>query len=490
MQSISLQQQQRMQLHLSPSQILAVRLLEVPTYELGQRINEELQENPALEEAEQPLRTEEDNYSDDMQTDDYQNPLQNEDFDYDAYIQDDEIPDYRLHNPSGGNTEQMPELPMTAGVSFTEYLKSQVYLTKMDKPDRHIAKFIIGNIDDDGYLRRSPEEMSDDLAFREGLSVGEDKIRQIIAEIQRFDPPGVGAKDLQECLLIQLRQLPSSESVALAIRVIEDCFDDFSHHRYDRVCQYCVIEEDDLKQAIQEITRLNPKPGSAWNGTVYERQLNTVIPDFIIETHNGEQTVTLNTGDLPELRISREYSRMIEDYARNENNQTTQMREAVMFVKQKIDAARWFIDAINQRNETLLKTMNAILEKQKDFFLEGDATYLKPMILKEIADMTGYDVSTISRVSNSKYVQTEFGIFPLKFFFTASITNSEGEEVSNREIKQVMQEIIAGEDKSQPLNDFRIVEVMKAYGYNIARRTVVKYREELGIPVARLRKKV
>lgn len=491
MQSVSFQQQQKLQQRLSPSQILVVRLLEVPSYELSQRINEELQENPALEEVETPIENVSDNeYADDNPIEDYQNPLQNEDFDYDAYIQDDEIPDYKVRGSASESADEAADIPMTAGVSFGEYLKSQVYLTKMDKPQRHIAKFIIGNIDDDGYLRRSPQELSDDLAFREGLIVSEEEIENIIREIQRFDPPGVGAKDLRECLLIQLRQQPSTPANTLAQQVIERCFEDFSKHHYDKVCQYLNIREDELKTAIHDIVRLNPKPGSAWNGTLYDRQQNTVIPDFIIDTRNGEMRVMLNTGELPELRINREYSNMMEDFARNEANQTPKMREAVQFVKQKIDAARWFIDAIQQRNETLLKTMNAILEKQKDFFLEGDSMYLKPMILQDIADMTGYDVSTISRVSNSKYVQTDFGVFPLKYFFTVSLTNTDGEEISAQEIKNTLQQIIEKEDKKHPLTDQQLTVVLEAYGYKIARRTVVKYREQIGLPVSRLRKQM
>jgi len=489
-----LQQQQKMQQKLSPAQIQVVRLLEVPSCELSQRINDELQENPALEEAERyPDRPDtssaEDSYEDNT-PEEYRNPLQNEDFDYDAYIQDDETPDYRLHALHDRDEDNTSDIPLTAGVSFVEHLKSQVYLTKMDKPQRHVAKFIIGNIDEDGYLRRSDEELSDDLAFREGLQVQPKEINNIVREIQRFDPPGVGAHNLKECLLIQLRQQPRTEVAALGIRILEECFDDFSKRHFDKVCQRMGISDSMLKQAIQEITRLNPRPGNAWSGTVYDRHQTTVIPDFFVENQDGELKISLNTGDLPELRVSREYSNMIEDYARNEANQTPQMREAVQFVKQKIDAARWFIDAIHQRNETLMRTMSAIVKKQHDFFTEGEDTFLKPMILQDIADMTGYDVSTISRVSNSKYVQTDFGIYPLKHFFSESMTNTEGEEVSTREIKKAMQDLVAAEDKQNPLNDDQLVMAMKEKGYRIARRTVAKYREQLGIPVARMRKEV
>ncbi len=490
MQSFGLQQQQKLQQKLSPAQILVVRLLEVPTYELGHRINEELQENPALEEVDKRMETPADDGYQQAEQDEYQNPLQNEDFDYDAYIQDDEIPDYKLYQRQNNVADETFDVPVSAGVSFLEYLKSQVYLTKMDKPDRHIAKFIIGNIDDNGYLRRTADELSDDLAFKEGLDVPPAKIQTIISEIQRFDPPGVGAKDLQECLLLQLRQLPASPSVDTAIKVLTSAFDDFSKRHFDKVRQRLDITEDQLKAAIQEITRLNPKPGSAWTGTVYDRNQTTVIPDFIIENEDGEVKVTLNTGDVPQLRISREYSDMMEDFSANEANRTSQMKDAVRFVKQKIDSARWFIDAIEQRNETLMRTMTAIVRRQKEFFLEGDITYLKPMILQDIAADTGYDVSTISRVSNSKYAQTDFGIFPLKYFFSEGLSNIEGETVSTREIKKIIQTIVTEEDKHKPLTDEQMVKALADKGYKLARRTVVKYREQLGIPVARLRVKM
>ena len=291
-------------------------------------------------------------------------------------------------------------------------------------------------------------------------------------------------------LIIQLRQQTQTPATATAGKVIETCFDDFSKRHFEKVCQRLNISDTELKQAVQEITRLNPKPGNAWTGTVYDRHQTTVIPDFFVENTDGELRITLNTGDLPELRVNREYSNMLEDYSKNEANQTPKMKEAVMFVKQKIDAARWFIDAIQQRNETLMRTMTAIVEKQKDFFTEGEDTYIKPLILQDIADMTGYDVSTISRVSNSKYVQTDFGIYPLKHFFSEKMTNTEGEEVSTREIKKILQDILAEEDKRNPLTDDQIVSAMKEKGYRIARRTIAKYREQSGIPVARMRKEV
>lgn len=487
MTGLSLTQEQRLQQKLSPSQIQVVKLLELPSCELGQRINEELQENPALEEGSDVDMDV--NVDEDVDVEeDYTNPLQNEDFDYNQYIQDDETPEYRYHDVSGGEEEQK-DIPFSVGVSFGEYLKSQIYLTKMDKPQRHIAKFVVGNIDEDGYLRRTAEELCDDLMFREGLTVDLHEMEDIIRQIKQFDPPGVGAANLKECLLIQLEQKPQTEAITKAKRILTIAFDDFSHRRYDRLLDKVEYSDQELKEAIGEITKLNPKPGSAWNGTVYDRHQTTVIPDFFVENQDDELIVTLNTGDIPELHVSREYAEMLEDYS-NEKNKTVQMRDAVRFVKSKLDSARWFIDAIKQRNETLIKTMQAIVRIQKEWFYEGDETYLKPMVLQDIANLTGYDASTISRVSNSKYVQTEFGVFPLKFFFSEGIANKDGEQVSTREVKKMLSELVEHEDKRSPLQDDELVRQLSARGYDIARRTVAKYREQLGIPVARLRREV
>lgn len=487
MTGLSLTQEQRLQQKLSPSQIQVVKLLELPSCELGQRINEELQENPALEEGSDVDMDV--NVDEDVDVEeDYTNPLQNEDFDYNQYIQDDETPEYRYHDVGGGEEEQK-DIPFSVGVSFGEYLKSQIYLTKMDKPQRHIAKFVVGNIDEDGYLRRTAEELCDDLMFREGLTVDLHEMEDIIRQIKQFDPPGVGAANLKECLLIQLEQKPQTEAITKAKRILTIAFDDFSHRRYDRLLDKVEYSDQELKEAIGEITKLNPKPGSAWNGTVYDRHQTTVIPDFFVENQDDELIITLNTGDIPELHVSREYAEMLEDYS-NEKNKTAQMRDAVRFVKSKLDSARWFIDAIKQRNETLIKTMQAIVRIQKEWFYEGDETYLKPMVLQDIANLTGYDASTISRVSNSKYVQTEFGVFPLKFFFSEGIANKDGEQVSTREVKKMLSELVEHEDKRSPLQDDELVRQLSARGYDIARRTVAKYREQLGIPVARLRREV
>lgn len=490
--SFRLTQQQKLQQKLSPAQIQVIRMLELPACDLLQRVNEELQENPALEEGIDNV-TDTNNVEDefDYKEEDFDNPLKNDDFNYDDYVQDDEVPDYstRTHNYSGDDGSSV-DIPFSVGISFGEYLKSQVYLTKMDKPQRHIAKFVVGNIDEDGYLRRSAEELVDDLAFREGIIVPDEEMKEIIEQIKLFDPPGVGARDLQECLLIQIVQKEQTPAVQLAHRILKDFYTEFTKRHFDKICARLNIEEDTLRSAIVEITRLNPKPGSAWAGTVYDRHQLTVIPDFYIENHNGELVIQLNNGDIPDLHISSSYFDMLEDYSKNISNQTSKRKEEVRFIKNKIDSARWFIDAIKQRNETLLHTMTAIVESQRAFFLEGDETFLKPMILQDIADKTGYDVSTISRVSNSKYVQTPFGIYPLKFFFSEKMTNTSGEEISTREIKRILKDVIEKEDKSKPLNDDQLVLALRERGYKIARRTVAKYRELMGLPVARLRKQM
>lgn len=486
--SFSLQQQQKLQAKLSPAQIQVMRLLELPSCELQARINEELQDNPALEEGRDENA---DEYQDtEPQDEEYENPLKNDDFDYDDYVQDDDYADSMPASQGRAESTPQEDIPFSVGTSFSEYLKSQIYLTKMDKPDRHVAKFVVGNIDDDGYLRRTPEELVDDLTFREGLTVSDDKMREIVAQIKQFDPPGVGAYDLQECLLIQLRQKEQTPAVVLAEKILQQYFDEFSRHHYSKVVQRAGITEDELKTAINEIVHLNPRPGSAWLGTVYDRNQTVVIPDFIVEQEDGELIVSLNQGDLPELHVSAEYNEMLENYTKQTQRPTPQTREAVRFVKGKIEAANWFIDALRQRNETLMHTMGAIVSYQREFFLQGDNVYLRPMVLKDVADRAGYDVSTISRVCSNKYVQTEFGVFPLKFFFSESMTNSEGEEISTREVKQKLREIVDAEDKSNPITDDELVETLHKNGYSIARRTVAKYREQLGIPVARLRKQI
>lgn len=490
MTGLSLTQKQTLQTKLSPAQIQVIRLLELPSIELQQRVNEELMENPALEEGRDPELTaaETENEYDGYGEETYENPLQNEDFNYDDYVNDDESPDYM--RGSANFIEETEEIQVSGSTSLLEHLKSQVYLTKMTKPQRHIAKWVLGNIDDDGYLRRTVEQLVDDMAFQEGINIPDAEMADIVAQIKRFDPPGVAAADLHECLLNQLHQKHPTPAVNLAIRILEEHFDSFTKRHYDRITQRLSISEEELKEAIDEIVHLNQKPANAFTSNIVESHKATIIPDFVVENRDGELLLTLNTGDIPELHVSREYSDMLNEYSTNRKNITPEKRETIRFIKQKLDSANWFIDAIRQRNETLYRTMTAIMHVQREYFIEGNEAYLKPMILQDIADKTGYDVSTISRVSNSKYVQTEFGIFPLKHFFSEAMVNDQGEDISTREVKKILSHIIKSEDKTSPLNDDQLVEVMAENGYIIARRTVAKYREQLGIPVARLRKEV
>jgi RNA polymerase sigma-54 factor len=482
--SLSLTQQQRQQLKLSPAQIQVMRMLELPACELQACINEELQKNPALEEGLE-MNDEMDFNELDNTEDTYENPLQNDDFNYDDYVQDDDI-----HEVSSATSRGHEEIPFSMGTSFSEYLKSQIYLTKMDKPDRHIAKFVVGNIDDDGYLRRTVEELVDDLSFREGLLVEDAKMQEIVAQIKEFDPIGVGAYDLQECLLLQLNHKEQTPAVELAKTIIQHHFETFSRRNYSKLLQRLTISEEQLKKATEEIVHLNPRPGSAWIGTVVERNQSIVIPDFEVKQEDDELVITLNHGSISELHVSKEYQQMLEEYSKLESNNSAKIREAVRFVKTNIDNAKYFIDAIRQRNETMMRTIEVLVALQRDFFLQGDSIYLKPLTLKDVADRTGYDISTISRTFANKYVQTEFGIFPLKYFFSDKIVNTQGAEVSTREIKQKLREVIEQEDKSNPVTDDQLVEIMHSAGYPIARRTVAKYREQMGIPVARMRRQM
>ena len=502
MQKVGLQQSLTQTTKLSPTQIQVIRMLELPSIELCQRINEELQENPALEEGhdEAEIQAQTDNYDEFdesyMPEDGYEDgrqrdPLQNDEFNYEQYVSDDETPSYMLQPQYSPADNDSREVPIIGGSSLIEELKSQIYLTKMTKPQRHIAKWVLGNIDDDGYLRRTTEQLVDDIMFQEQLSVTDEEMEDIVRQIKQFDPPGIASANLQECLLRQLEvkgdEAPS-ESIDLAYKILRDHFEAFSKHHFDKIIQRLECTEEEFQAAVQEIVHLNQKPANAFTGNVYETQRETIIPDFTIEERDEELYVVLNTGDIPELHVSREYSNMLEEYSRMPNTKET--RQATSFIRQRLNAAQWFIDAIKQRNETLMKTMTAILQAQYDFFLDGEETSLKPMVLQDIADKTGYDVSTISRVSNSKYVQTRFGIYPLKYFFSESMTNSEGDEVSTREIKKILQELVDGEDKQKPLTDEQLVAAMETHGYPIARRTIAKYRDQLGIPVARLRKSV
>jgi RNA polymerase sigma-54 factor len=479
--------QQKLLQKLSPQQIQMIKLLEIPAMQLEQRIKKELEENPILEEGEfEDPETE--NQEEDIPEE--QLDKDNEEFSIEDYIEDDDIPNYRLSTNNYSDDGKKPEIPFTSSSGFQAHLESQLGLRSLTERQELLAKYILGNMDDDGYLRRKLEAIVDDLAFTQNINTTETELYEILKIVQDFDPPGVGARDLQECLLLQIsRKNQSSRPVELARKIMKSYFQEFTRKHYDKILKRMNITEEDLKSAIDEILRLNPKPGSSYSDPT-QPSAQHIVPDFILDLKDGEFVLSLNSHNVPELRINRTYSEMIENYAGQKDKKTREARDTITFVKQKLDSARWFIDAIIQRQNTLLLTMNAIIDYQRQYFTEGDETKLKPMILKNIAEKTGLDISTISRVANSKYIQTHFGIFPLKSFFSEGLQNELGEEVSTREIKNILAECISAEDKRIPLTDEKLVSILKEKGYNLARRTVAKYREQLNIPVARLRKEL
>lgn len=483
--------QQKLLQKLSPQQILLMKLLQIPSMALEQRIKQEIEENPALEESgnledEQGEVIDRDDSDDNIQEDEYDS--KDDEFDLNDYLQDDEIPGYKTATSNQSADDERKEIPYASGLSFQDMLLSQVGLRILTEKQYTIAETIIGNLDDSGYLQRDVGAMVDDLAFAQNISVSDDEILEVLQIVQEFDPAGIGARNLQECLLIQLKRKREEENPAidLAIQILDHHFNEFVKKHYEKIMKKARITEDQLKDALAEILKLNPKPGNSLSETTRTNQY--VIPDFIINNTNGELELSLNSRNTPELRLSRVYTNMLEAYA--ENKKDKQKKEAFMFVKQKIDSAKWFMEAIRQRQNTLFVTMNAIMHFQKDYFITGDETMLRPMILKDIADIVNLDISTISRVANSKYVQTPFGTFLLKSFFSESMQTESGEEVSTREIKKILSECIEGEDKSKPHTDELLTNILKEKGYNIARRTVAKYREQLNIPVARLRKEL
>lgn len=480
---------------LSPQQIQLMKLLQVPTANLEQRIKEELEINPALEESisdyderedlsepEQICDDEDDTYEDSRDDDDFADSL-----DVQEYTKD----DYDYNNDAGDDykgKEDKKHTPLAVGKSFHDFLDEQLHLLDLDEKEWLIADQLIGSIDDDGYLRRELDAIVDDLAFQKNLSTTEAEIEEVLRMIHRFDPPGVGARNLQECLQIQLERREQNAQVKMALRIINEQFDAFTKKHYDKLMKSLDIDEATLKAAIDIILHLNPKPGGSSASTSSVNH-QTIIPDFTVENNNGELEVLLNGKNAPDLRISDSFKEMLTSYGKG-NMKDKKQKEAVVFIKQKIDAAKWFIDAIKQRQHTLFVTMEAIVTFQKEYFLSGDEMKLRPMILKDIAEITGLDISTVSRVANSKYCQTEFGVFSLKHFFSEGLQTESGEEVSTREVKKILEDLIAVEDKSKPLSDEFLTEQLKEKGYNIARRTVAKYREQLNIPVARLRKEL
>ncbi|MBU2651016.1 MAG: RNA polymerase factor sigma-54 [Bacteroidetes bacterium] len=487
--------QQKLLQKLSPQQILLMKLLQIPSAVLDQRIKQEIEENPALEEfgdnenlqaeskAEEPV-DQEDTGGDELE-DVYDES--DDEFDINDYLDDDEIPLYRLSSDNASPDDEHREVPMASGVTFQDFLIDQLGLRTMTEKQRHIAETLIGNLDDSGYLNRDVRAMVDDLAFSHNIQASVGEILEVLYMIQEFDPPGVGARNLKECLLIQLRRIEDpSDDVLNAINILEHSFNEFTKKHYEKILKRTKFTDEQLKDAINEILKLNPKPGNSLSETT--KTNHYIIPDFIITNINGELELTLNSRNTPELRVNRSYVEMMETYAENKNDKKS--KDAFLFVKQKIDSAKWFMEAIRQRQHTLMVTMQAIMDFQRDYFLTGDETKLKPMILKDIAEIVNMDISTISRVANSKYVQTPFGTFLLKSFFSESMQMDSGEEVSTREIKKILSDCILAENKVKPYTDDQLTAILKEKGYNIARRTVAKYREQLSIPVARLRKEL
>ncbi|MCB9224601.1 MAG: RNA polymerase factor sigma-54 [Crocinitomicaceae bacterium] len=474
---------------LSPQQIQLMKLLQVPTMELEQRIKEEIEENPALEEGKEDDMS--DDYGDEYNENDDLGDISDsqEDFDINDYL-DDDLPQYKTSVSNSGPDDEDKVVPISGGVSFHEVLKDQLMLRKMTPKEKIIAETIIGNIDDDGYLRREIEAMVDDLAFTQNVMTSEEEVEDVLFLVQDLEPAGVGARDLRECLLLQLeRKHHGNIAVYTAKKILEKSFDEFTKKHFDKIMAKFEITDEDLKDAVDEITKLNPKPGNSLKESSSSKNIQQIIPDFILTEDEGDLSLTLNSRNAPQLKVSKSYEAMLRNYAEGAKSSKDD-KEALQFVKQKLDAAKWFIDAIYQRQQTLMFTMRAIVDYQKEYFLTGDETNLKPMILKDIADIVGMDISTISRVANSKYVQTPYGIMSLKYFFSESLSTTDGEEVSTREVKKILEDAIEGENKKKPLTDQKLTDLLKEKGYNIARRTVAKYREQLNIPVARLRKEL
>ncbi|MBC7921396.1 MAG: RNA polymerase factor sigma-54 [Ferruginibacter sp.] len=472
---------------LSPQQIQLIKLLQVPTAELDARIEEELEINPALEEGKEESSEEGDNESEDEfdNADEFEEGK--DDLDVDDYLRDDDLGGYKMQGDGSSGNDDDREMPIPMFSTLSESLGTQLGFLGLNERQTLIGQQLIGSIDNDGYIRRDLEAIVNDLAFSQNIETNAEEVVNLLHRIQQFDPPGIAARTLQECLLLQLdRRDHSNPAVNNAIKILDEHFEEFTKKHYDKIQKRLDISDEQLKEAVKVITRLNPKPGDSSSGDIRTQFL---IPDFLLTNNNGKLELTLNSRNAPELKISRSYAEMLDTYDKS-NKKDKGIRETVTFVKQKLDAAKWFIDAIKQRQQTLLKTMNAIVQFQYDFFLEGDESKLRPMILKDIASRIDMDISTVSRVANSKSVQTEFGIYPLKYFFSEGIATDSGEDVSSREVKFILKEFIDNEDKHTPLSDDKLEKMLNEKGYNIARRTVAKYREQLNIPVARLRKEL
>jgi RNA polymerase sigma-54 factor len=469
---------------LSPQQIQFIKLLQIPTVELEARIKEEMEINPALEEG----REETDTDYGDADGDDYdgEEDYGKDEVDINDYLNDDEISGYKMQGDRGGGDDEDREMPIAMTTSLTDNLLDQLGFLDLDDKQYNIGMQLIGSIDSDGYIRRELSSIANDLAFSQNVMTTEEEIEQVLYMIQTFDPAGIAARDLPECLLLQLERREQDGTTILAERIIKETFEEFTKKHYQKIQSKFNVSEEELKKAIDVIIKLNPKPGGSGGGMT---RVQYIIPDFILTNENGQLQLSLNSRNAPDLRISRSYADMFDAYDKSDKKDK-KLKETVTFVKQKLDAAKWFIDAIRQRQNTLLRTMEAIIKYQHEFFLEGDESKLRPMILKDIAEEIGMDISTVSRVANSKAVQTEFGIYPLKYFFSEGIATDSGEDASSREVKHILKEIIDKESKRKPLSDEKIEKMLNEKGYNIARRTVAKYREQLNIPVARLRKEL
>lgn len=473
--------QQKLLQKLSPLQIQTIKLLELPLMQLEQRIKKEMEENPVLEEEEV--------------FEDINQEAEKEDggdeFTLEDYVEDEDTPLYKLSaNNTSKDDEKKEYATLSARIDLHQLLEEQMGFQYLDNRQHTLGLFLIGSIDDDGYLHRDLDSVADDIAFKMNIETTKEELEEILMIIQQLDPPGVGARSLQECLLIQLRNKNRrTPEIEAAEKILEDCYEEFIKKHYDKIAAKLSLDETMLKDAVNEIIKLTPKPGAGFDN-MYSEQAQQVIPDFLLEMKNNEPVLSSNSYNMPELRISRDYSNIMENIVNKQDNATPEERNAAVFVKQKIDSAKWFIDAIRQRQNTLLSTMRAIIDFQKEYFKTGNQSLLRPMILKDIAEVTGLDVSTVSRVVNSKYIQTEWGVFPLRYFFSEGIQADSGEEVSTREVKRIIAECVEKEDKSRPLTDEALMDVLKIKGYTVARRTVAKYREKMNIPVGRLRKEL
>ena len=475
---------------LSPQQIQLMKLIQLPTLAFEQRLLEEMNENPALETGQDEEEVfEKDEFDNNDEYDDYEGSenIDAEDINVDEYLSNDEIPDYKTQTSNYSDDDDDRESPLVQNVSFHQDLINQLNTFILNESDREIAEFLVGSIDDMGYIRRTVQDIVDDMAFTQGIYTDEKHVERMLHVIHELEPSGVGARDLQECLLLQLKHKTPTGSIDLAIDIVANQFDAFTKKHYDKLLQKYAISNEQLKNGIHEIEKLNPKPGGSFTGN--NKITENIVPDFAIRIIDGELELTLNGRNAPSLHVSKDYQEMMQTY-KDSRDKSNSQKDAVQFIKQKLDSAKWFIDAIKQRQETLFVTMNAIMHFQEEFFLDGEETSMKPMILKDIADMVGLDISTVSRVANSKYVDTPYGTKLIKEFFSEAMKNDQGEDVSTLEIKKILQDTIESEDKNKPLPDEQLAEILKEKGYPIARRTIAKYREQLDIPVARMRKKI